>query len=56
MTKKEALKQFNEAWESSNPPAKDKPAKREAWVRYIDSLARFNVITNRQAETWDNPF
>jgi hypothetical protein len=33
----------------------DKPACREAWAAWTDSLHRDGVITKRQSETWSGP-
>jgi len=33
----------------------DKPARREAWVNWTDGLHRDGQITDRQAQTWDQP-
>ena len=34
----------------------DKVALREAWNNYTDSLCKDGLITERQYETWSNPF
>jgi len=34
----------------------DKPAAGEAWCIFIDSLHRDGQITDRQVQSWDNPF
>lgn len=34
----------------------DKVALREAWNNYTDSLCKDGMITERQYETWTNPF
>ena len=36
--------------------ASDKPALREAWNNFTDSLCKDGLITERQYETWANPF
>ena len=36
--------------------ASDKVALREAWNNYTDSLCKDGLITERQYETWSNPF
>lgn len=36
--------------------ASDKVALREAWNNYTDSLCKDGLITERQYETWTNPF
>lgn len=53
MTFRYALKQFRALFVFDR---RDKPAARQAWVMYVDSLHRDGLITDRQAETWDNPF
>ena len=35
---------------------KDKPEAGEAWCIFIDSLHREGHITDRQVQSWDNPF
>lgn len=55
MTYRQALKVFKEKL-LPHLPTHDKPAQREAWVNYIDGLARTGAITDKQARTWDNPF
>ena len=47
---KEASKDFLEAKKH------DKPALRESWACYIDSLCKDNEITLKQYENWRNPF
>lgn len=34
----------------------DKPAVRQEWCVYVDSLCRGGEITSKQAAIWDNPF
>jgi hypothetical protein len=54
MTKREAERQFREdilPRLSSN----DKPARRQAWNDYVDSLQKNGQITERQAFDWDQP-
>ena len=36
--------------------SKDYPAIREGWNNYVDSLRKDGRITQKQAETWVNPF
>ncbi len=55
MTKREALADFK-ANVLPNVPSNDKPAKGEAWCRYVDLLHRDGRITDKQAQNWDNPF
>lgn len=55
MTYREALKQFNK--DIRPLVAKDdKPALGQAWSIYIDDLHRDNIINEKQANLWDNPF
>jgi hypothetical protein len=60
MTKKEAMRNFREAWNramQAKPALKtDKPAKREAFCVFIDGLHRGGVISDSQAFNWTNPF
>lgn len=34
----------------------DAIARREEWNNYVDMLARDGVITQKQADNWDNPY
>jgi len=34
----------------------DKPARREAWNNFTDSLCKDGQITLKQYESWNNPF
>lgn len=34
----------------------DKPAIREAWNNYTDMLRKDNMITDKQYNTWSQPF
>jgi len=34
----------------------DKSARREAWNNYTDFLCRTSLITEKQYETWSNPY
>ena len=60
LTKKQALTVFKDELkvnqESYNLIVKDKVALREAWNNYTDSLCKDGLITERQYETWANPF
>lgn len=64
MTKKltyhQALKEFRQTTlaelERRHGPSLDKPRKGQAWVVYLDQLARQGRITQKASETWDNPF
>jgi hypothetical protein len=59
MTKAEAKRQF-EAYvlprvEEQYSPT-DKPAIRQAWNEWVDSLARDGRITEKQAFSWTSPY
>lgn len=59
MTKVEAVREFKENYlpeVMARYGKKDKPAIREAWGVYTDSLCKSGQITLKQYETWDNPF
>lgn len=59
MTYREALREFKavEIPQIENKYGKkDKPAKSEAWVGFIDYLEKDGQITETQAAKWDNPF
>lgn len=60
MTKREAVKQFNERWPRSHfvhiDGRLDKPMRRQFWNDYVDFLQKNGNITVKQAETWDSPF
>ena len=62
MTKKTAETIFRERLRAAKVQglwtykASDKPALREAWNNFTDSLCRDDLITERQYETWANPF
>lgn len=59
MTKAEALKDFREniAPEIRKRYGRgDSIAMREAWSDYTDMLCKDRMITNKQYDTWDNPF
>ena len=51
MNKKEAVKYFNKHIKSLIPKD-DKPAIREAWGVYIDSLCKDGTITSKQYNNW----
>ena len=55
MTKKQALEQFRSELKPYIPKG-DVPAIREAWNNYTDSLCKDRLITEKQYETWTNPF
>lgn len=54
MTKAEVLRDFRELIGDSLRG--DVPAKREAWNNYTDSLRTDGLISEKQYNTWDNPF
>lgn len=62
MTKKEALDRFKadvlplikEEFEKDG--VVDTPARCEAWNNWTDSLQKGGEITEKQCETWSNPF
>lgn len=58
MTKKQALARFREyilPGVVSHFGPNDEPARRQAWVNFVDSLHRSGDITTHQATSWDNP-
>lgn len=54
MTKKEAEREFKLFYLPVIPP-RDKPAIREAWNDYTDSLQKNGRISLRQYLTWSHP-
>lgn len=60
MNKRQAIALFNDEWEFTIkrfPSRKyDIPAKRQAFVDFIDNLHRNGEITEKQAFSWENPF
>ena len=59
MTKKEAVSIFRETIAPEifkTYGRNDKPAIREAWNNWTDSLCKDGQITMRQYETWTHPF
>lgn len=54
MNKREAVKQFKELILTPEFPRHDKPAVREAWNNFMNSLHREGMITDRQYDTWSN--
>lgn len=60
MTKKQAIALFKDEWEFTLKRFpnlnSDLCAKRQAFVNFIDSLARNGEITEKQAFSWENPF
>jgi len=64
MTKNEALKSFRAAnphekyvrHENDGRPFIDKPMLREDWNNYTDALCKDKQISQKQYDTWTNPF
>jgi hypothetical protein len=54
MTYRQALKTFRRDI-ASRIPRGDKPACREAWNNWTDSLHKDGRITSRQYDTWSGP-
>lgn len=54
MNKTQAIAEFKEC--VGNSYRGDKIAQREAWLNFVDSLNADNLITQRQRDTWSNPF
>jgi len=54
MTKKQAETLFKDCY-LPFIPKNDKPALREAWNNFTDSLCKNGEITLRQYETWTHP-
>lgn len=59
-TKTQVLEQFRYNWKVStlaNPALRgDTIAKREEWNNFTDMLCKDGMITQRQCDTWSNPF
>ena len=59
-TKAAVLQQFRYNWKVTslqNPLLKDDViAKREEWNNFTDALCKEGYITEKQYETWTNPF
>jgi hypothetical protein len=53
LTKKQVLQMFREIYTG---PRDDVVWKRETWNNLTDSLYKDRQITERQCETWANPF
>lgn len=53
-TKRQAETEFR-ADHLTRIPTNDRPALRMAWNDYVDALQKSGRITERQAETWDQP-
>jgi hypothetical protein len=61
VTKAQAIAMFNDEWAhwiKFRAPefASDIPAKRQGFVDFVDTLHRDGEITDRQANSWTNPF
>ena len=54
MTKSQAIAGFREC--VGNSYYGDRIAQREAWLCFVDTLSRDNLITQKQRDTWSNPF
>jgi len=54
VTKAQALSEFRECVGRSYDH--DRTMKREAWFNFIDSLHRDGLVTDKQVNTWSNPF
>lgn len=59
MTKEQVKKEF-EIYVLPNVIARygtnDKPAVRTAWNEFTDLLCKQGTITQKQCDTWDNPY
>lgn len=53
MTYKQAQKQFGQQFIIDKT---DKPGMRQAWCIFIDELHRSGQITDKQVQSWNNPF
>jgi hypothetical protein len=53
LTKKQVLQMFREI---DNSPKGDVVWRREAWNDFTDYLCKDRQITERQYDTWTNPF
>lgn len=60
MTRQQAISFFNDEWEFTLirfPELKnDEVAKRTAFTQYIDSLNKDGQLSNKQVNSWANPF
>ena len=61
MTKKEAIAMFSDEWNQyvkfrAPEYADDICAKRQGFVDFIDTLHRDGEITDKQVNSWSNPF
>ena len=59
-TKAQVLQQFRYNWKvfvKQNPSWRgDTIAKREEWNNFVDMLCKCDEISQRQCDTWTNPF
>ena len=53
MTYKQAQKEFRQRFIVDEA---DKPEASQAWCIFIDELHRSGQITDKQVQTWNNPF
>ena len=56
MTKAEAVKMFRELYKRWGGRRADPIAKRTEWNDWTDSLCKDNLITDKQYDSWSNPF
>ncbi len=60
LTKAQVVDEFRDLWRNSlsyDPQLRgDYVAKREAFNNFVDLLNKQRMITDRQANTWTNPF
>ena len=60
LTKKEAYRIFMDQLRSNRPRGGngrvDRIAMCKAWHNFVDSLNKDGLVTERQADTWTNPF
>jgi hypothetical protein len=60
VTKAHALAIFKEEWDNIVEAGvfrkDDKPALRESWNNFTDSLCKDGMITEHQYNTWTHPF
>lgn len=54
MTKAQAISEFRECVGRSYDH--DRIMKQQAWLAFVDSLNKDGLITDKQADTWSNPF
>lgn len=55
MTKREVVAEFLEWWAATGI-RNDPTRKRCAWCDFVDELNKAGHVTDRQANTWSNPF